>query len=233
MKSFFIFFFLASAFVLSIVSIVIASTLPGMLNVPLVIQLNARLSGLKMESENTLIQMNQTNYTNYDKSQNNCTYNITSLNQTAYQLYADLLVFNTSVNISYTTNLSSLPQTGKVNVYLTSTYLVESNVTFNFSYNGFHFDNVSEFLYFDLFTTVAEEEFTASSSNYTQIRLDGLGFHCRFCNASVGIFTVERISTAPHVAAFSQLVYNGTSVYLEDGFMYQNDILALQDDFYF
>ena len=227
----FLYILLSCAFIVSITSLVIAITLPSSINTLTIIQVNTELNALKTESSSSLLIMNQINYTDYDKSQNNCTYDLTTLNATLYQLYADLLVFNTSVDISYATNLSSLGQTGKVTEYLSSSYLVESNVTFNFSYNGFRLRE-EEFLYFHLFPT-GETEFTASNGNYTRIHLDGLGFHCRFCNASLGVFTLDRISTAPHVAGFSQLLYNASKLQLQDGFMYQGDILAVQDDFYF
>lgn len=227
----FLYFLLSCAFLLSFITILISITLPSSLSSLTIIQLNSNLTGLKIESATSLVLMQQINYTDYDKSQNNCTYDLTALNATLSQLYADLLVFDISVNISYATNLSSLGQTGKVNTYLTSSYLVESNVTFNFTYNGFRLGE-DEFLYFHLFPT-GETEFTASNGNYTQIHLDGLNFHCRFCNASLGVFTVDRISTAPHVAGFSQLLYNASRLQLQDGFMYQGDILAVQDDFYF
>jgi hypothetical protein len=227
-----IFILLSCAFIVSITSLVIAITLPSSLSALTIIQINTELNALKTESSSSLLIMNQINYTNYDKSQNNCTYNLTALNATLYQLYADLLVFNTSVDISYANNLSSLGQTGKVIEYLTSSYLVESNVTFNFSYSGFRLGGEEEFLYFHLFPT-GETEFTASNGNYTRIHLDGLGFQCRFCNASLGVFTLDRISTAPHVAGFSQLLYNVSRLQLQDGLMYQGDILAVQDDFYF
>jgi hypothetical protein len=228
----FLYILLSCAFLLSCISLVIASTIPSSLNTPTVIQLNAKLNALKVESSDSLLLMNQINYTDYDKSQNNCTYDLNDLNATLYQLYADLLVFDISVNISYASNISSLGQTGKVTEYLVNSYLVESNVTFNFSYNGFQLGGGEEFLYFHLFPT-GETEFTASNGNYTQIHLDGLSFNCRFCNASLGVFTVDRISTAPHVAGFSQLLYNVSSLQLQDGLMYQGDILAVQDDFYF
>jgi hypothetical protein len=175
--------------------------------------------------------MNQINSTNYDKSQNPCAYNLTELNQTAYQLLADLLVFDVSVNISY--NVSFPSHTGQINTYLLSSYLVESNATFNFSVNSLQFDAFgSELLYLNLFPT-GETEFFAESQNYTEIRLNGLNFNCQFCNASFPVFTVDRISTAPHVAGFSQLKYNGSSdLILKDGLMYLGDVLAIQDDFF-
>jgi hypothetical protein len=82
-----------------------------------------------------------------------------------------------------------------------------------------------------LFPT-GETEFLAVNQNYTQIRLNGLNFNCRFCNNSFPVFTVDRISTAPHVAGFSRLLYNNSVLQLQDGFMYVGDVLALQDDFF-